>query len=86
MPGAWSYGLKTVAGALGELRPEYATQWPGDLDQGLRAMVMGWQAYQSPDPVASEEMQLITQYLEADCQALWNILRWLRAGSLDGRR
>jgi uncharacterized protein len=80
VPGAWSYGLKAVAGALGELHPEYATQWPGDLDQGLRAMVMGWQAYQSPEPAASEEMQVITQYLEADCQALWNILRWLRTG------
>lgn len=81
VPGAWSYGLKTIAGALGELHPEYATHWPGDLDQGLRAMVMGWQAYQSPEPMASEEMQMIRQYLEADCRALWNILRWLRTGS-----
>jgi hypothetical protein len=80
LPDAWSYGLKTVAGALGELHPEFATHWPGDLDEGLQAMVMGWQAYQSPEPAASEEMQVITQYLEADCQALWNILRWLRTG------
>ena len=72
--------MKTVAGVLGALHPEYATHWPGDLDQGLRAMVMGWQAYQFPEPMESEEMGMIGHYLEADCQALWNILRWLRAG------
>jgi uncharacterized protein len=70
-----------VAKALGDLAPDFATHWPGDLDKGLTAMVMGWEAYQSPDPAATEEMGLLTQYLEADCQALWNILRWLRAVS-----
>ena len=81
LPGAWKFGLKGVAKALGDLAPDFATHWPGDLDKGLTAMVMGWEAYQSPDPAATEEMGLLTHYLEADCQALWNILRWLRAVS-----
>jgi uncharacterized protein len=81
LPGAWKFGLKGVAKALGDLAPDFATHWPGDLDKGLTAMVIGWEAYQSPDPAATEEMGLLTHYLEADCQALWNILRWLRAVS-----
>jgi uncharacterized protein len=80
LPGAWDYGLKSVAGALGDLEPAYATEWPADLDVGLQAMVMGWRAYQTGDPLGSEEMRLLRRYLEADCQALWQILRWLRAG------
>lgn len=78
VPGAWDYGLKTVAKALGELNPNFASQWPGDLNEGLQAMVMGWKAYETPNPAATEEMQILPQYLEADCKALWKVLSWLR--------
>jgi uncharacterized protein len=81
LPGAWDYGLKTVAKALGDLDPAFGTEWPADLDVGLQAMVMGWRAYETGDPMNSEEMELLRRYLEADCQALWRILRWLRAGA-----
>ncbi len=79
VPGAWNYGLKGVAKALGNLNPEFDPMWPGDLDEGLRAMVMGWRGYGKEDPLQSEEMQLLAQYLEGDCRALWKILRWMRS-------
>jgi uncharacterized protein len=82
VPGAWAFSLKEVAKAIGQVDPALAHQWPGDLGEGLRAMVMGWKAYQAPHPAASEEMKTLKQYLEADCKALWQILRWLRASSL----
>lgn len=63
MPGAWDYGLKGLAWALGELDPGFAPQWPGDLEQGLQVMMLGWQAYRSPNPAASEQMRLITRYV-----------------------
>jgi len=53
VPGAWGYGLKKVAKALGKLNPEFDPHWPGDLDEGLRAMVMGWKAYQTTRPLES---------------------------------
>ncbi len=81
VPGAWDYSLKTVARALGDLDPAYCTEWPEDLDVGLQAMVMGWRSYQTEDPATTAEMGLLRRYLEADCQALWQILRWLRAGA-----
>jgi hypothetical protein len=79
LPGAWSYRLKDVSRALSQLRPDLDLQWPGDLDQGLRAMVMGWKAYLAPEPLESTEMGLLKEYLEADCRALWGILKWLRS-------
>jgi len=79
VPGAWGYGLKEVAKALGKLDPYFDPQWPGDLDEGLRAMVMGWKAYQSTHPLQSQEMITLIQYLEADCKALWKILKWIRS-------
>jgi hypothetical protein len=42
LPGAWDYGLKGLAWALGELDPGFAPQWPGDLEQGLQVMVALW--------------------------------------------
>lgn len=78
LPGALDYGLKEVAAALGVCAPAYATQWPGDLDQGLRAMVMGWKAYLQPHPLETSEVQLLRKYLGSDCLALHNILDWLR--------
>ena len=78
IPGAWNFKLKEVAKALSAVHAAFATEWPGDLDKGLRAMVMGWNAYKEADPLKSHEMGLLKAYLEADCKALWNILRWLR--------
>jgi uncharacterized protein len=79
LPGAWTYKLKHVTKALADLYPELELTWPGNLDQGLRAMVMGWSAYQTPNPLESREMMTLTEYLEADCKALWGILKWMRS-------
>ncbi|MDA2935270.1 ribonuclease H-like domain-containing protein [Acidobacteria bacterium AH-259-D05] len=79
MPGAWGYGLKEVAKALGKFDKAFDTEWPGDLDEGLRAMVMGWQAYKKNNPLQSEEMSNLIPYLEADCKALCNVLKWMRS-------
>lgn len=72
VPGAWSYGLKNIATALG------VVNWPGDLGDGLRATVAGWKAYQTTSPLESDEMQIITEYNEVDCRALYEILSWMR--------
>lgn len=82
VPGAYGTGLKEVAKALGEYDPRFDPQWPGTLDQGLRAMVMGWAAYQLPDPLNSEEMKILNDYLEADCRALYKVLLWMRSPNL----
>lgn len=79
VPGAWNFKLKEIAGALNEYDANCDLVWPGNLDDGLRAMVMGWKAYQQPNPIASKEMQTIIEYNEVDCKAIWKILNWLRA-------
>jgi hypothetical protein len=79
LPGAWTYKLKHVAMALADLDPDFDFSWPGQLDGGLRAMVMGWKAYQALQPLESAEMATLGEYLEADCRALWGILRWVRS-------
>ncbi len=81
LPGAWGFGLKEVAKALGALDPAWAAHWPEDLDVGSHAMVMAWRAYQTADPAKSAEIGLIKRYLEADCCALRQILGWLRAAN-----
>lgn len=78
IPGSWDFGLKSMVKALSEHDPDYAVLWPGELDEGLRVMVMGWEAYQNPQPLETDELQAISQYLETDCKTLWQILRWLR--------
>ncbi len=78
VPGAWNYSLKEVAKALGTLNSEFDPQWPGDLADGLRATVMGWKAYEVTDPLRTEEMNTLSRYLEADCRALRNVLKWMR--------
>ena len=78
MPGSWGFGLKEMARGLGEYDPTYAVHWPGELDEGLRVMVMGWEAYQSTVPTQTAELNTIHAYLDADCKALWAILGWLR--------
>ena len=81
IPGAWGYELKGIAKALGAHDADYHVEWPGDLAEGLRAMVMGWRAYEAVNPLKTTEMTTLTEYLETDCKALWTILRWLRAGT-----
>jgi hypothetical protein len=78
VPGAWDFGLKDIAKALGTIDSDFATRWPEGLDQGQLAMVMGWKAYQAPQPLKSVEFDLLRQYLEQDCAALQRILAWLR--------
>jgi len=89
LPGAWGFGLKKVARALGALNPAWSTHWPEDLDVGSHAMVMAWRAYQTAEPARSAEIGLIKRYLEADCTALRQILGWLCAtghgGENDGQ-
>ena len=80
LPGVPDFGLKAVARALGALDPDFVSLWPEDLDEGQQAMVLGWKAYQAAEPPGTDEMMRITKYLEADCRAVWNILRWLRKG------
>lgn len=79
LPEAWEYDLKGVTKALGKLHPEIGVKWPEGLEEGLRAMVMGWRAYTTPEPPKSREMAVLNTYLEIDCLALFSVLRWLRA-------
>jgi uncharacterized protein len=79
LPGAWGYGLKEIAGALGHVEPGLAVRWPESLCKGLAAMVMGWHAYAKPDSIQCEEMVVLRKYLEIDCAALASVLRWLRS-------
>jgi RNase_H superfamily len=78
IPGAWGYGLKEIANALGHVDPALAVQWPESLCEGLAAMVMGWHAYASGGPLNCKEMKILNKYLEIDCAALSAILQWLR--------
>ena len=39
---------------------------------------MAWRAYEQDDPLDTQEMGLIDQYLQTDCVALWNVLDWMR--------
>jgi len=79
LPGAWEFGLKPVAKALGVYSPDHAVEWPDELGAGLAAVVMGWNMYEQPEILKSEEFTPLCQYLEIDCKAMWQVLRWLRA-------
>ena len=81
LPGAWGFGLKSIAGALGDHSPAHAVDYPAQLADGLSAMVLAWEAYARENPRESAEMRLIERYLEVDCQSLWQVLRWLRASA-----
>jgi uncharacterized protein len=78
LPGAWGYGLKEIALALGQAESDLAVKWPQSLCEGLAAMVMGWHSYDTEDPLNCTEMTTLKQYLEIDCAALSAILQWLR--------
>ena len=79
VPGALGYGLKEVGKALGKIVEGCDPGWPGDLNEGLNAMVTGWRAYEANDPLVSQEINTLKSYLEADCKALWLILKWMRS-------
>ena len=81
-PGAWNFTLKEMARALGKMNHKYDPQWPEGLGEGLEAAVMGWRAYKKDNPLHSEEVRLLKQYLQADCRALYNILDWIRTENL----
>ncbi|GAB4190026.1 MAG: hypothetical protein OHK0022_02560 [Roseiflexaceae bacterium] len=78
VPGAWGYSLKGFANALSAYAPDYDARWPRGISDGGQAQLVGWHAYRQPDPLRSREMQILAAYLEADCRAVWQILRWLR--------
>lgn len=78
VPGAWSYSLKSIGKALTAIDASYDPEWPLDLGDGSTAQVMGWYAYQCPDPIESYEMRQLRTYLAADCRATYQVLRWLR--------
>lgn len=84
IPGALGFGLKEVATALGACVPAFHVEWPGELDSGLRAMVLGWRAYESDNPLMTAEMTTLIEYLETDCKAVWSLLRWLRSSPESG--
>jgi hypothetical protein len=78
LPDALDFGLKSVAKALGKIDPNLRPLWSEDLEEGQLAMLMGWKAYHMANLLETREMKELVKYLEADCNALWKILRWLR--------
>ena len=60
LPGAFTFGFKETAQVLGALDKNFSTTWPGSLDSGLRAMVMGWKAYELVMPVAQKRCSCST--------------------------
>ncbi len=82
LPKQWNFSIKSVSKALGEFSPEHRTDYPEKLGVGSDAMVMALRAYEhGGDVVNSDEIKLVTKYLEVDCKCLWQILRWLRTAS-----
>lgn len=73
IPLVWKYQLKGIATSLS------LVNWPGELDQGLRASVAGWKAYAAAKPLEAPEMKIVAEYNEVDCRALWKILKWVRS-------
>ena len=84
LPGCWSFGLKPVAKALGQVSPDHYVEWPESLADGLSASVMGWRMYERPEPLQSPELGMLSEYLEIDCKAMWAVLSWMRAVAVEG--
>jgi len=84
LPGAWGYGLKEIASALGQVSPKHRVDWPESLADGLSASVMGWKMYEQSEPLKTPEMGLLSDYLEIDCKALWAVLSWMRSVAVEG--
>ena len=83
LPDCWSFGLKPVAKALGQVSPDHCVEWPESLADGLSASVMGWRMYEQPEPLQSPELGMLSQYLEIDCKAMWAVLSWMRAVAVE---
>ena len=83
LPGCWDYGLKSVAKALGNVSAEHQVEWPSGLADGLSASVMGWRMYEQTEPLKSPELEMLSQYLEIDCKAMWAVLSWMRAVAVE---
>jgi hypothetical protein len=78
LPSALGFGLKEVATAISAISEDHAIEWPEELHDGLSAMVMGWEGYAKPNPLASDEFELLGRYLEVDCRSMYQVLRWVR--------
>ena len=83
LPSCWSFGLKPVAKALGQVSPDHFVEWPESLADGLSASVMGWRMHEQAEPLKSPELGMLSEYLEIDCKAMWAILSWMRAVAVD---
>lgn len=83
IPGALDYGLKTVAKALSTYNDHYACEWPDDgVMDGAAAMACGFEMLSQPQPRETPEYKDLCAYLEIDCRALNQILRWLRDSAI----
>ena len=82
LPECWDFSLKSVARALGAISREHRVEWP-ELDSGLAASVMGWRMYEQTEPLKSPELEMLSQYLEIDCKAMWAVLSWMRAVAVE---
>lgn len=81
LPGAWNFGLKSIAYALAVHAPDYGIKWPDGLGDGASAAVVGWRMYESLDALRTREYDLLSKYLEADCKAMERALAWMRMTS-----
>ena len=44
---------------------------------------MGWRMYEQTEPLKSPELEMLSQYLEIDCKAMWAVLSWMRAVAVE---
>ena len=76
--GCFKFGLKAIANAL-RMHGKISARIESNCDSGKKAMIDAWKCYQeNTDPVNSDVMKDITLYNKFDCQALWEILSYLR--------
>ena len=87
IPGAWKFGLKEISTALSAYSEEHAVSWPEGLNSGQAAQVALWEAYRQDKPMESEQISLVSLYLEADVKALCVcLLGWLRDSTEEERQ
>jgi hypothetical protein len=76
--GCFKFGLKPIANAL-RMHGKISARIESNCDSGKKAMIDAWKCYEeNNDPVNSDVMKDITLYNRFDCQALWEILSYLR--------
>ena len=39
--------------------------------------------YEQTEPLKSPELEMLSQYLEIDCKAMWAVLSWMRAVAVE---